>query len=59
MMMMMMVIRLKEVFLSVRAMKNARSVRKQLETEVKKVGIDPTTTAHDVDCLARSFTAGE
>ena len=50
--------RLKEAFLSVRAMKSARNVRKQLEQEVRKAGLDPTLTATDVDCIARAFTAG-
>lgn len=47
------------MFLSVRAMRNARNVRKQLEQEVRKAGLDPTTTATDVDCIARAFTAGK
>lgn len=50
--------RLKEAFLSVRAMKNARNVRKQLEQEVRKAGLNPTSAASDVDCIARAFTAG-
>jgi len=49
----------KGTFLSLRALKNARSIRQQLEQEVRRAtGLKELSTAKDTESICRALTAG-
>lgn len=50
----------KDAFLSLRALKNARSIRQQLEQEVRRAtpGMKELSTAKDTESICRALTAG-
>jgi ATP-dependent RNA helicase DHX8/PRP22 len=50
----------KDAFLSLRALKNARSIRQQLEQEVRRatLGLKELSTAKDTESICRALTVG-
>eukprot|EP00624_Nannochloropsis_granulata_P002857 evm.model.NODE_24622_length_62854_cov_30.334282.12 len=50
----------KDAFLSLRALRNARSIRQQLEQEVRRAtpGLKELSTAKDTESICRALTAG-